>query len=122
VVESTKLTQGNTINAQVGYHINDLLTVRAGIFESRGGVGLDTHFLRNRVQMSVEASDFGRDIKPPFLRLEGRYFINRNIFAFAGWNDPRWSDRSSVLLGGGVTWRDDDLKYMMGGLSSLVGR
>lgn len=122
VVESTKLTQGNTINAQVGYHINDLLTVRAGIFESRGGVGLDAHLAKNRVHMSFEASDFGRDIKPPFLRLEGRYFINRNIFAFAGWNDPRWSDRSSVLLGGGVTWRDDDLKYLLGGLSSLAGR
>lgn len=121
-VENSRLTQANTFNAQIGYHLTEHFTVRAGLFESRGGVGLDAHLMDDRLRLSLEASDFDRDLNPPFLRLEGRYFLNRNIFAFAGWNDPRWSQRSSVLLGGGVTWRDEDLKYLLGTVSSLAGR
>lgn len=122
VVENTRITQANTFNAQVGYHLSDHLTVRAGLFESRGGVGLDAHLLDHRLRFSLETSDFDRDIKAPFIRLEGRYFLNRNIFAFAGWNDPRRSEQSSILLGGGVTWRDEDLKYLLGAMASVAGR
>ena len=122
VVENTRVTQANTFNAQVGYHLNDTFTVRAGLFESRGGVGLDANLMNDRLRFSFEASDFDRDLKPPLLRLEGRYFLNRNIFAYAGWNDPRWSQRSSVLFGGGVTWTDEDLKYLLGAVSSVAGK
>jgi hypothetical protein len=56
------------------------------------------------------------------LRLEGRFFLTPNIFAFAGWDDPRWSARSSLLVGAGITWRDEDLKYLLGTAASLGGR
>lgn len=111
--EKQKTTDSYTVNAQVGYHVNDL-TFRAGLFESTGGVGLDAAMLRKRLRLSLEAYDWGRETKPPHLRLETRYFLNNNLFAFAGWDDPVWSQRSSVLFGGGVTWRDEDLKYLLG--------
>lgn len=102
-----------TLNAQVGYHIKDF-TVRAGLFESTGGVGLDANLLKKRLRLSLEAYDWGRDELAPHLRLESRYFITRNIFAYAGWDDPRWKQRRSVLFGGGITWQDEDLKYLLG--------
>lgn len=111
--EKQKTTDTYTINAQVGYHVNDL-TLRAGLFESTGGVGIDAAMLRQKLRLSLEAYDWGRETKPPHLRLETRYFFGGNFFAFAGWDDPRWSRRSSVLFGGGVTWRDEDLKYLLG--------
>ena len=111
----------NTINAQVGYHF-PFATVRAGLFESKGGVGIDRDVLKDRLRLSFEAYDFNRDTKPPHLRLEGRYFLTRNLFAFAGWDDPTWQEHRSVLFGGGVTWGDEDLKYLMGTAASLGGR
>jgi hypothetical protein len=65
--------------------------------------------------VSVEAYDWGREIDDtPHLRVEGRYYLNRNLFLTAGWDDPLYSDRSSVLFGGGVTWNDEDVKYSLG--------
>jgi hypothetical protein len=78
--------------------------------------------LRNKLRLSLEAYDFTREDHSLHLRLEGRYFITKNLFAFAGWDDPTWSERSSVLFGGGVTWGDEDLKYLLGTASSAVPR
>lgn len=121
VQERLRTSDASTVNAQVGYHLGST-TVRAGLFESKGGVGLDHALLKDHLRLTFEAYDFNRDLKPPHLRLEGRYFLSRNIFAFAGWDDPTWSRRSSVLLGGGVTWQDEDLKYLLGTVSSVGGK
>ncbi|MGE5236654.1 MAG: MlaD family protein [Acidobacteriota bacterium] len=115
----TKTSDVATVNAQVGYHVQDL-TLRAGLFESTGGVGIDTDLLRKRLRLTLEAYDFNRDVKPPHLRFEGRYYLTRNLFAYAGWDDPRWSERRSVLFGGGVTWGDDDVKYLLGSAASAL--
>ncbi len=108
-----------TVNAQVGYFLREGLTVRAGLFESTGGVGIDQALLRDRLKLSLEAYDFSRDTKPPHLRLEGRYFLTKNIFAFAGWDDPAWASHSSAIVGGGVTWGDEDVKYLLGAASAV---
>jgi hypothetical protein len=74
----------------------------------------------NRLRLTLEAYDFNRAEKEPHLRFEGRYFLTKNLFAFAGWDDPTYSQRRSVLLGGGVTWGDEDLKYLLGTIGSAV--
>jgi len=119
VTDVSKTSETNTVNAQVGWHFRDY-TLRAGLFESKGGVGLDQIVLRNKLRLTLEAYDFTRAEKPPHVRLEGRYFITKNLFAFAGWDDPTWSQRRSVLLGGGVTWGDEDVKYLLGTIGSAV--
>lgn len=104
-------------NAQVGFRLRDDLVVRAGLFESEGGVGISKTFrvVERPLRLSLSAYDFDRDIdESPHLRFEGRYFLNDNIFLSAGWDDPMFSDRSSVLVGGGVTWLDEDVKYLLG--------
>ncbi|MCS7183344.1 MAG: MCE family protein [Thermoanaerobaculum sp.] len=116
-----KVTDASTVNAQIGYHLGSM-TIRAGLFESQGGFAVDQRLWQNRLKLSLEAYDFNREVKPPHLRLEGRYFLTPNIFAFAGWDDPRWSARSSLLVGAGITWRDEDLKYLLGTAASFGGR
>ncbi len=121
VEEKTKVTDQTTFNAQIGYHLFPELTVRGGLIESRAGFGIDQSLFRKKVVLSLEAYDFGRDQNPPHLRFEGRYFLTDNIFAYAGWDDPTWSEGSSVLFGGGITWSDDDLKYLLGTAASASG-
>jgi phospholipid/cholesterol/gamma-HCH transport system substrate-binding protein len=108
-----------TVNAQVGYFFGARTTLRAGVFESKGGVGLDQDILRDRLKLTLEAYDFSRDTKPPHVRIEGRFFFTKNIFAYAGWDDPIWASHSSAILGGGVTWGDEDVKYLLGTASAV---
>lgn len=119
VIQSEKTTDANTVNAQIGYNLPHDLIVRAGLMESKGGVGVDQGLFDKKLRLTLEAYDFNRDVKPPHLRFETRYFITRNVFAYAGWDDPTWSKQSSVLFGGGVTWLDEDVKYLLGTASAF---
>ncbi len=121
VTTTEHVTDASTMNLQIGWHLQNF-TLRAGLFESRGGLGIDKSFLKDKLRLTFEAYDFARDQKPPHLRLEGRYFLTRNLFAFTGWDDPTLRSHSSVLLGGGITWRDDDLKYLLGTAGAMSGR
>ena len=111
----------DTANAQIGYHIGNGFTFRAGLFESTGGLGVDKDLFKSQLRLTLEAYELSRETKPPHIRFETRYFLTRNLFAYAGWDDPVWKQRSSVLFGGGVTWRDDDLKYLFGSIGSVAG-
>jgi phospholipid/cholesterol/gamma-HCH transport system substrate-binding protein len=105
------------VSAQVGYRIFPNTLVRAGLIESAGGVGID-HSLRlgkRPLTLVFEAYDFGREFdEGVHLKFEGRYFISPNIFVTAGWDDPLVSEKSSVILGAGITWNDEDIKYSLG--------
>lgn len=112
-------TDDFTFNLQIGYQM-DRTTLRAGLFEDTGGVGLDQWLFKNKAALTLEAYDFNRDEKAPHLRLEGRYFLTRNLYFFTGVDDPRWSQNRSVLIGAGVTWTDQDIKYLLGSAASAV--
>lgn len=117
VTEKIKTEDKLAINAQVGYRLFPTTQVRAGVFESTGGFGVD-HTLelgQRPLRLTFEAYDFNRRLADdPHLRLEGRYFFTDHIFVMAGWDDPLFDETSSVLFGGGVIWTDDDLKYTLG--------
>jgi phospholipid/cholesterol/gamma-HCH transport system substrate-binding protein len=119
VVKSVKNTDDFTFNAQVGWRLGQT-NLRAGLFESTGGLGVDRFLLKDKGVLTLEAYDFSRDEKAPHLRFEGRYFMNRNLYLFTGYDDPRWRENRSLLIGGGITWTDDDLKYLMGTAASAV--
>ncbi|MBP7797404.1 MAG: MCE family protein [Thermoanaerobaculaceae bacterium] len=118
VTTKSQESDASSVNAQVGYHYGPY-TLRAGLFESTGGVGLDRDVIARKLRVSFEAFDFNRDTKPPHLRLEGRYYFTKNLFGYAGWDDPVWKQHSSVLFGGGVTWGDEDVKYLLGTAASV---
>jgi phospholipid/cholesterol/gamma-HCH transport system substrate-binding protein len=109
-----KTSDAPTFNAQIGYHVGNDFTLRAGLFESTGGVGVDKALLSNKIKLTLEAYDFNRDSNAPHLRLEGRYYLTPHLFAYTGWDDPVWKQQSSVLFGGGVSWGDEDVKYLFG--------
>lgn len=106
-----------TISAQFGFELSDRARLRAGLIESTGGAGLDYGLLDRRLWLSFEAFDFGRDGNlDPRLRLRGRYDVHSNVYLLGGVDDLLESDHRSLFLGGGVTWNDDDLKYLLGSL------
>ncbi len=115
--ESARTDYRNTFNAQIGYRLLPQTFVRAGLFESEGGVAIDqqVEVADHPVVLSLAAYDFNRnEAGSPHLRLEGRVFLNQNLFLSAGWDDPTYSRHSSVLFGAGLTWTDEDMKYLLG--------
>ncbi|NOZ79647.1 MAG: MCE family protein [Acidobacteria bacterium] len=117
-ITSTKLDKySSAFNVQMGYRLLPNTIVRAGLFESRGGVGIDQDvtLFHHPVRLTLEAWDFSRqDSNSPHIRFESRFFLNRNMFLTAGWDDPTYAKHSSVLFGAGLTWTDEDMKYMLG--------
>jgi phospholipid/cholesterol/gamma-HCH transport system substrate-binding protein len=123
--QETQIREENKLglNAQVGYQIFPNTVVRAGLFETTGGVGIDQAFMvaDRPLVLVFEAYDFARPFdENAHLKFEGRYFVSPHIFLSAGWDDPLVSQRSSFLIGGGITWNDEDVKYSLGLASSAV--
>ena len=88
------------------------------IREITGGAGVDYTF-NHRIRVTGEAFDFGKSRDPnPHLRLYGEYIFRQEkkntplIFLSTG-VDNVFNDRA-FTIGGGVRWRDDDLKYLLG--------
>lgn len=111
-----------TFDAQFGFDFGPA-SLRAGLFESTGGGGLDYRLLDERLKLSLDLFDFNREAEleelDPRLRLMGRWNLNRNLYLLGGVDDLLVSDQQSFFLGGGVTWNDDDLKYLLGSIPSF---
>ena len=99
-------------NAQIGKRFYDL-TARAGIFSSSGGFGLDYHMLKDNVTLTFEAYDFRTDSRP-HLKFGVDYKFWRYFYITAGADDFISEDNHSTLfLGGGIRFYDDDLKFLL---------
>lgn len=102
------------LSAQFGFRLG-AAQARLGLIESTGGGAIDYGFFEDRLRLSLEAFDFGRENDlDPHLRLLGRYQLHPNLYVVGGYDDPLVSERESLFLGAGITWRDDDLKYLLG--------
>jgi phospholipid/cholesterol/gamma-HCH transport system substrate-binding protein len=99
-------------NAQIGKRFYDL-TARAGIFASTGGVGLDYHLWDDRLTFTMEAYDFRQD-RNPHLRFAMDYHFWRYFYLSAGADDfVSDDDRSTFFLGAGISFYDDDIKWLL---------
>jgi phospholipid/cholesterol/gamma-HCH transport system substrate-binding protein len=47
------------------------------------------------------------------------YRLTDNLYIRAGYDDFLTDDRDSLFLGGGIRWRDDQLKYLLGSIPSF---
>ena len=118
-VSRTRYERDFVISAQAGWVLDDL-ALRIGLFDSSGGVGADYRF-NDRLLVTGEAFDFGgkRD-NNPHLRLFGEYTIRKatpttpRLFVTSGVDNPL--NDTAFIIGGGVRWRDDDLKYLLGSI------
>lgn len=104
------------ISAQAGWKL-DQFAVRLGLIDTTGGIGIDYNPNR-RIRVTGEAFDFGKKRDDnPHLRMQGEYIVRREtprtpaLFVTAGVDNPL--NDTAFTFGGGIRWRDDDLKYLM---------
>jgi phospholipid/cholesterol/gamma-HCH transport system substrate-binding protein len=119
VTETTKFDRDFLISAQAGWVLDDL-SLRVGLFDSTGGVGAD-YKLSDRLRVTGEAFDFGKKRDDlPHLRLLGEYIFRHEkphtpqLFLSTG-VDNALND-TAFVFGGGIRWRDEDLKYLLGSI------
>jgi phospholipid/cholesterol/gamma-HCH transport system substrate-binding protein len=104
------------ISAQAGWNLSQF-GVRLGLIDSTGGAGIDWRY-NDRIKVTGEAFDFGhkRD-NNPHVRLFGEYTVRKEkprtplIFVATGVDNP-FND-TAITFGGGIRWKDDDLKYLL---------
>lgn len=112
--------EGVEFSLQLGKRFS-FLTVRAGLLESSGGLGLDADLWRDRLRLSFEAFDFDRAQGPPHLKLFGRYRFLKHLFVTAGVDD--FIDdrgRFDYFLGAGLRFVDDDVRYLLAPAAAAV--
>ena len=87
-------------------------TGRFGIKESTGGIGLDTHLLSNRFEISQDLFGFGEEIKPRYRIWLGYEFIHR-LWLIGGVDHVFLPNRRDYFLGLQLRFTDDDLKTIL---------
>ena len=124
----TTTTPGGTVRTQQESFSNDLkftamvakrfsaLTIRGGVMESTGGVGLDYHLMKDRMSIGVDAFDFTRKDQPPHLKVFGNYDIVKNFFITGGVDDVLNDEANlrTLFFGFGIKFADEDLKTVLG--------
>ncbi|MGA6992633.1 MAG: MlaD family protein [Candidatus Deferrimicrobiaceae bacterium] len=125
---TTTTTPGGTVRTEQESYSNDLtftamvakrfsdVTIRGGVMESTGGVGLDYHLMKDRLSIGVDAFDFARRDQSPHLKVFGTYDIVKNFFITGGVDDVLNDEANlrTLFLGFGIKFSDEDLKTVLG--------
>ncbi len=121
VVTETETTREDRFlfSAQVAKTLYDF-TLRGGIIESSGGVGVD--YTKGPFGLSVSAFDFENDNEErPHLKGWSTVNLTRNFYVMGGVDDfistqqdPDW------FMGAGVRFVDDDIKSLLGSFGSAI--
>lgn len=83
-------------------------TVKGGLIESQGGVGIDYHLLNRDLRFSVEAFDFS-DVA---IRAFVRYNVFKGLYLVGGGDQLANSELRSGFVGAGLFITNDDLKAL----------
>jgi phospholipid/cholesterol/gamma-HCH transport system substrate-binding protein len=86
-------------------------TFRFGIKESSGGLGVDFHLLRDRIEFSTDLYRFGDDVYPRLKELVAIEFL-RHLYIIGGVNDVI-NDKRDYFIGAMLRFNDEDLKTML---------
>ncbi len=85
-------------------------TVKGGLIENSGGVGLDYNFFEDKMRFTVEAFEFTK----LNLRAQLQYNVWRGIYLNVGASDIlNRGDKYSGYLGAGLLLTNDDLKMLL---------
>jgi len=99
--------------AQIGKRFKDI-TLRGGIFESTGGVGIDYYAFDDKLQLTFEAFNFDSD-RNAHLKTYAEYRLLKHIYLSAGWDDFISNEGDeSPFVGFAIKFEDEDLKYLLG--------
>lgn len=108
--------QSFTVSAQFAKRLGPAV-FSAGIVEGKGGGGLEFRTMdQDRLRFGVLAYDFTkREDKPnPRYRFTSSYQFWKGAYVQAGVQDIGNKDLRTIFFGGGLRWKDDDLKKMIG--------
>ncbi len=120
ITQQTRFDRSFLVSAQAGWTIAPF-AVRLGMIDSSGGAGVD-YFFNNRIRATGEVFDFGHRSgeNNPHVRLFGEYVFRQEkpttptIFIRSGVDNVL--NHTAFTFGGGIRWRDDDLKYLLGSI------
>lgn len=95
-------------------------TLRGGLIESTGGIGID--YDKGPFGVSLSAYDFKTDsTQRPHLKLMGTTQLTRTFYLLGGLDDfVNQTQDLDWYLGAGITFGDDDLKSLLGLMSSMA--
>jgi phospholipid/cholesterol/gamma-HCH transport system substrate-binding protein len=110
---STRYEDKLAFSAQMGYRWSDTI-LRAGLIESRGGVGLDQFLWKDRLRLTAEFWDFNRPDLRPELKAYGRWVPRKNFFIVGGVEDILNPQTRSPFIGAGFSWTDERIKSLLG--------
>jgi phospholipid/cholesterol/gamma-HCH transport system substrate-binding protein len=112
-VKEVTTTDDFKFSAQIARRFGGL-TLRGGLLESTGGVGMDYQLWDDNIKISFDAFDFDQS-RNPHLKA-GLTYNFAKLFFFSGGYDDFVSkvDLESYYVGGGFTLEDDDIKYILG--------
>lgn len=87
-------------------------TGRFGIRESTGGVGVDTHLLRDRFELRQDLFGFGEEIQPRYRVWIGYEFVHR-LWLLGGVDHVFLANKRDYFLGLQLRFTDEDLKTIL---------
>jgi phospholipid/cholesterol/gamma-HCH transport system substrate-binding protein len=113
-IRNVSTEDSKVVTALFGYRAPSDLRLWAGLVEGTGGVAAEYPWRRN-LQFKLDAFDFNRpDNRRAHLRFTTRWQFNENLYLLGGYDDPL--ERSSLFIGGGIRWNDDNIKYLLGAI------
>jgi phospholipid/cholesterol/gamma-HCH transport system substrate-binding protein len=119
ITKQSRFDQNFVVSAQAAWNLQPLV-VRLGLIDSTGGAGVDYRY-NKRITATAEAFDFSKRYdNQPHLRLYGEYVFRAEkphtpaLFVRSGIDNPL--NDTAFTFGGGIRWRDDDLKYLLGSI------
>ena len=96
------------------------LTLRGGLIESSGGVGMDYDLWKDRVTVGLNAFDFARkdplgNRDNPVLQGMVNFQLSKYLYLSGGYYDfiSKHSDQRRFYAGGGISFLDEDLKTLL---------
>jgi phospholipid/cholesterol/gamma-HCH transport system substrate-binding protein len=125
---TTVQTETNTIDrdrllfsAQVAKRYKDI-TLRGGIIESRGGVGID--YTKGPFEVKFSAFDLRNDSgRRPHLKTWVNFQITDTIYLLGGVDDFLSKQHGADwFLGAGIKFDDEDVKSLLGLIGTAAGR
>ena len=100
------------LSLQLGYRLGDTI-LRAGLIESRGGAAIEQTFKADMFRIAGEVWDFSRPDYRGRVKLYGRWNASPNLYVTSGVDDTLNPQYRSWFIGGGIRWKDEDLKALL---------
>jgi len=90
--------------------------MKAGLIESTGGLGLDYYAWSDSLRLSADIfsfSGYDKNSKNPQLKLTGKYYLQKYIYAYFGGDDLLNEYYKTYFGGLGIMVDEDDFKFLL---------